>query len=43
MARVKKTKVGSEYRVRGKKGKLYGEFNKKKAAKKRARKVSRKK
>ena len=43
MAKVKKTKVGSEYRVRGKKGKVYGEFNKKKSAKKRAKKVSKKK
>lgn len=39
-AKVKKTKVGSEYRVRDKKdGKLHGEFNKKDEAKKRASKV----
>jgi hypothetical protein len=36
--KIEKTKVGSEYRVRGKEGKVYGEFNKKKAAKKRMKK-----
>lgn len=35
MAGIKKTKVGSEYRVRTKSGKISGEFNKKKDAKKR--------
>jgi hypothetical protein len=44
MARVKKTKTGSEYRVRNEKtGKLYGEFNKKSKAKKRAKKVKKRK
>jgi len=43
MPRVKKTKVGSEYRVRNKKtGRIQGEFNKKSAAMKRAKKIKRK-
>lgn len=42
MAKIKKTKVGSEYRVRGKSGKLKGEFNKSTAAAKRAKKMSKK-
>ena len=42
MARVKKTKVGSEFRVRDEKGKLRGEFNSPKKAAKRASKVARK-
>jgi hypothetical protein len=36
MAKVRKTKIGSEYRVRGTSGKLFGEFNKKSKALNRA-------
>lgn len=39
MAKVKKTKVGSEFRVRDKEGEIHGEFNKKKKAKVRAKKI----
>lgn len=43
MPKIKKTKVGSEYRVRDKEGKLHGEFNKPMEAAKRAKKVMKKK
>lgn len=42
MAKIKKTKVGSEFRVRDKKGKLRGEFNSPKKAGKRAAKMAKK-
>ena len=43
MAYIKKTKVGSEYRVRDKKGKIHGEYNSPKKAAERAAKLTRKK
>lgn len=39
-AKVRKTKVGSEYRVRDKDGEIRGEFNRKNKAKTRKAKVS---
>ena len=42
-ATVRKTKVGSEYRVRDGKGRIRGEFNSPVKAAKRATKVARKK
>lgn len=36
MPKIKKTKVGSEYRVRTNKGKIKGEYNTKRMAKKKA-------
>lgn len=43
MARLKKTRVGSEYRVRGKDGQLKGEYNSPKKATEKAVKVVKKK
>lgn len=37
--KVKKTKVGTEYRVRNSKGEIHGEFNSKSAAKGRKKKI----